>query len=549
MKKTLLFTAMALACTCALAQTKTVTLTTAGTLSAQISDSEKYTITALTVSGPVNGEDIALMRDMAGIDEEGEASEGKLQQIDLSGASIVAGGIYMTDMKSATDYEAEANTVGYKMFSGLNLTSVQLPAGIVKLGDQAFAKCGQLATVGGVENATTLGTSVFESCEKLSGVKLNAGLTTIPAALFKRCYALTSFTIPAGVTTIGEEAFYGSALNSLTLPEGLTTIGKSAFESTAISTLTLPSTVKELGANAFNDCDALTEAKLNEGLETIGNDCFGWSAELQKVNIPSTVKNMGESVFARCKKLAEVTLPEGLTELPQYTFDQCSALTAIAIPSTVKAIGECAFQMCDGLQQVTLAEGLEEIGEGAFRDCSSLTAIDLPTTLTTIGNEAFSGCDLSEVTIPEGIKQLGVSGGGVFAMPGGMVFMWNMNLKKVELPSTITNLGWQTFSGCPLEQIIIHATTPPSISGRTENPFDMEVFETCTVYVPAEALDAYKADEGWSQFFSTQPIVTTAISSTAALRQADSTVYSLSGLRRDGLRKGINIVGGKKVMK
>ena len=84
-------TFLLIACLSALADetTKTVTLTEAGTLSTAVGD-EKNTITNLTVSGPINGADILCLREMAGSDVNGTATDGKLAVLDLTGANIVA---------------------------------------------------------------------------------------------------------------------------------------------------------------------------------------------------------------------------------------------------------------------------------------------------------------------------------------------------------------------------------------------------------------------------------------------------------------------------
>ena len=550
MKKTLLFLTVALACSTAQATEKTVTLSAAGQLSSQVDASEKYAITELTVSGPMNGADFAFIRDMAGKDEEGESTEGQLQVLDLSGASIVAGGVYYTDMKSTEEYEAEANTIGDYMFRDLTLTKVSLPAGITKIGYRAFYNCTALESIVGTESATELGTGAFESCTVLDGVVLNASLTEIPTALFRRCNALDHFSLPAGITKINEEAFYGCKLSNLTLPEGLEIIGKGALSGIEATTLTLPSTVKVLEANAIYDCSNLAEIILNEGLVEIGEGALGYNRALTNLTIPSTVTTIGESAFNHCKLLTEMALPEGITTIPAYCFDQCAALKSVGIPSTVTTIGECAFQMCSELSDIVLPEGLETIEANAFSSCEALMAIELPTTLRTIGDNAFESSGLTEVNIPEGVTRLGSEGG--MWMPGGSVFAWCTNLKKVTLPSTIESLGAMTFDSCPLEELTIKAVTPPNIEGFLNNPFgfDDSIYEQCTVIVPEEALDAYKEDAGWSQFMNIIADTATGIATVSqqASRQS-TTAYTIGGQRAGSHAKGIIIENGRKMVK
>ena len=76
-------------------QAKSVTLTEAGTLTKFISDDELNTLTELTVSGPINGSDIQIIRAMGGT----------LKTLDLRNANIVAGGnsYYLTNYYTQDD--------------------------------------------------------------------------------------------------------------------------------------------------------------------------------------------------------------------------------------------------------------------------------------------------------------------------------------------------------------------------------------------------------------------------------------------------------------
>ena len=77
------------------AQQVEVTLTEAGTLPDEIASDQKYSITSLKVSGPINGTDVRYLREMAGaVAYKGEGTDGKLVNLDLTGANIVEGGDY-----------------------------------------------------------------------------------------------------------------------------------------------------------------------------------------------------------------------------------------------------------------------------------------------------------------------------------------------------------------------------------------------------------------------------------------------------------------------
>ena len=70
-KKSMLSIALTLFCTASFAQTM-VTLDKAGDLSKKINETEKFTITSLTVSGPINSKDVLFLREMAGRDIDGK---------------------------------------------------------------------------------------------------------------------------------------------------------------------------------------------------------------------------------------------------------------------------------------------------------------------------------------------------------------------------------------------------------------------------------------------------------------------------------------------
>ncbi len=87
--KTLLMAVfMLLASMSALAEevSKTVTLTTAGTLSTEVGD-EMLTVTSRKVSGPINGTDVRYLREMAGMDVYGKSTAGKLADLNLTDAN------------------------------------------------------------------------------------------------------------------------------------------------------------------------------------------------------------------------------------------------------------------------------------------------------------------------------------------------------------------------------------------------------------------------------------------------------------------------------
>ena len=194
----------------------TIKLDEAGTLPDKIGSSRMYKITNLKIIGEINGTDWNMIREMAGRDNRGYGTEGKLSVLDLSEAKIVKGGdsYYPGDNCYTSNDE-----IGEKAFTDCSgLTSLTLPAGITSIGDDTFY-----------------------GCSGLTSLTLPAGITSIDKYAFSGCSRLTSLTLPAGITSIGEFAFsYCSGLTSIYVyAEKVPRIGRYAFEGCASRKCTL----------------------------------------------------------------------------------------------------------------------------------------------------------------------------------------------------------------------------------------------------------------------------------------------------------------------
>lgn len=80
------------------AERKSVTVKTPGTLNSLISGSEIYEITDLKISGRLNADDLALLRDMAGCNKEEEYTKGHLRHLDITAATLVPGETHTSGM-------------------------------------------------------------------------------------------------------------------------------------------------------------------------------------------------------------------------------------------------------------------------------------------------------------------------------------------------------------------------------------------------------------------------------------------------------------------
>ena len=326
----------------------TINLDKAGTLPNKIASSEMYKITNLKIIGEINGTDWNMIREMAGRDNRGYGTEGKLSVLDLSEAKIVKGGdsYYPGDNCYTSNDE-----IGEKAFTDCSrLTSLTLPVGITSIGYDAFAYCSGLTSLTLPAGITSIGEYAFSGCSGLTSLNLPAGITSIDYHTFYGCSGLTSLTIPAGITDIGFEAFLDcSGLTSLTLPAGITSIGYGAFRNcSGLTSLTLPAGITSIDDCAFYDCSGLTSLNLPDGITEIGDRAFYDCSGLTSLTLPAGITSIGRGAFNGCSGLTSLTLPDGVTSIYFDAFAGCSGLTSIYVyAEKVPKIDSKAFEGFD----------------------------------------------------------------------------------------------------------------------------------------------------------------------------------------------------------
>ena len=145
------------------------------------------------------------------------------------------------------------------------ITSVTIPASVITIGENAFAK-----------NQITRVEFTLPSSIKTIGVK---------AFVFNN---LESVNIPAGVTTIGEGAFGANQITSVTIPESVTIINKKVFKRNNLESVDIPSKVTHIKSEAFH------------------------SNKLKKITLPKSVIDVGKGAFINNTPLRQVVLSEEL---------------------------------------------------------------------------------------------------------------------------------------------------------------------------------------------------------------------------------------------
>lgn len=166
-------------------------------------------------------------------------------------------------------------SIGDFAFDSLQgLASIEIPDSVTEMGVSAFGNCAALAYVKLPANLAEVSESAFENCA-LATVDLPSGVVRIQQNAFAGNRSLTSVEFPRGLQSIGSGAFGAClALESVQLPESLRTIGTSAFGSTGLKSVTVPAGVSEVQPGAFMWCESLETVRF-AGIPTrIGRNAF-----------------------------------------------------------------------------------------------------------------------------------------------------------------------------------------------------------------------------------------------------------------------------------
>ena len=487
MKKSLLiFLGISLSISLFANGSKTVFVSSPGTLYPLFTAHEIDSISNLTITGTIDARDFVILRDSLQL----------LDSLDLSGATIEAfngtGGT-TSDVETYLANEIPNSAFsGHKRFKSIilpttttsisdyafyycdSLTSFTIPSTVTTIGYGSFESCSRLRSIVIPPSVTDLGPYAFYYCDSLASVSLSPLLTHISKSTFEDCRKLSQITIPSSIKVIGENAFSDCyALSSVTIPSSVDSILQNAFyDCLGLRSITVPSTVKYIGESVFSYCRSLQSFDLPTSISAISNSLFNYCDSLKSINIPSNIKTIGESAFYDCISLKTINIPTSVDTIGESAFDYCSSLQSVTIPSSVTYIGGYAFEGCDSLQSVSLPSTITSIKYRTFYYCKRLKTINIPSSVLSIGISAFEGCDsLHTLTLPASLKYI-----------DKYAFYNCTGLESINLPNAIDSIGYNAFQYDTLKVLI--AFTGPNIN-------DYDKLTGDSIYIPQGTLNDY----------------------------------------------------------
>lgn len=413
--------------------------------------------------------EIAIPDSVTSIDVNAFSSCSSLSNIKVDSANVVY------------DSRNNCNAVIHKQSNTLlfGCKNTVIPNSVVKIGDNAFCCCENLAEIHIPDSVTEIGVNAFAGCTNLKKIHIPDRLTKIGMDAFVGCTNLTEIRIPSGVTSIEAETFIGCVnLVKVIIPASVTKIADSAFW---VNMKDKDYIMKNIVLYVSSGSYAESYAKKNKiPYQLIDNENSG--------SLPVKGEKLTDS---KTKAVYTVTKPGSAVA---YAGTTNKKAVSLSVPSTIKiggktykvtSVAKNALKNNKKLQKITISGNVSDIGAGAFQGCTALKTVKMGSKVTSIGDKAFYGCKkLSSLTIGKKVSAIGKS-----------AFQNCTALKKVTIPDKVKKIGGKAFSGCKkLTGITVKSKklTEKNVGSKAFEKAGSSNYKKVKVTVPAKKYAAYK---------------------------------------------------------
>ena len=248
------------------------------------------------------------------------------------------------------------------------------------------------------------------------------------------------------------------------------------------SSYTVDGYTYDLAEVTYNACESNSNLKTVDlsrlSLKVINEYAFKGCSALNRIILnSSTPLSIRKEAFANCTSLTTLNLTSNVSVFYASAVNGCSNLETITVSTLNK-------HLCDVNGIVYSKDKTELVRRPPGHNTTIFNHSSFPSTLKEIGFEAFATCKkIRMVHIPYGVKSI------------RMCFQECTGLTTLQIPSSATDFGYGTFGFIPnLTYLYCNLSTPPS--GMPYGPYSSA--PRLTLYVPDEAIEAYKNARYWS---------------------------------------------------
>lgn len=378
--------------------------------------------------------------------------------------------------------------IGQWAFAETGLEKVVIPASVEKIGDAAFVRCKNLEEITLFNGVKEIGMGAFSETA-IKDIVLPNSVFVVGDSLFYGCTELVSATLSSNLTEVSDYMFYGCVnFCSLNIPQSIKVMGDFAFAQTYFNYVDLADTnIIQIGAGTFVECQDLQTVILPETLVKLDEGALQRCPNLETVVLPEGIKSVSSNAFYDCEKViiqkGENTYNhDSYAELSMELYEQLAVNfqyeegtdgiqitryagddSVVVIPDyingqPVTGIGELAFSRSEEICFLSIPQSVKKIGNNAFAECKKLSTITGIESVEELGYGAFRDTAILKAELPEGLKQIGYC-----------TFYNCSQLVSVSIPVGVTYIDEYAFSGCwNLTKLWI----PDTVEGIASNAFD-----------------------------------------------------------------------------
>jgi len=221
--------------------------------------------------------------------------------------------------------------IGYDVFDGIEINSIKLPEGLLKIDDRAFNKVRFKSPVVFPQSLVEIGTNAFAG-SYMNGLTLPNNLKVIEYGAFTGTRGFSDVIIPDSVAKYEEYIFAGSGLKSIVLPTGTTEIPEGMFYGSDIKTINDLPNLMRIGAYAFGSTKIdVQEFLKRKTITTVEEGAFEHT-EWCELTIPANISEVGANAFT--SYLGEYNLRKNIVvegEASKFAIDAFGKYTDVAI--------------------------------------------------------------------------------------------------------------------------------------------------------------------------------------------------------------------------
>lgn len=223
------------------------------------------------------------------------------------------------------------------------------------------------------------------------------------------------------------------------------------------SKVIIPEGIKSIGPCAFWDNQSIEEVTLPNSLISLGGDTFYNCKNLRRVVIPANVEEIANNPFAGCPLLSLENESKNFKLIDGVLFDKKKTILIYyslskknekyKIPSSVQIIGKHSFFLADNLKKVIIPKSVIKLENNPFSGCSKLEVINKSQYINIVDKVIYNRFKTSVLGCINSIET-----DELVLLPVksiGRNSFWNCNgIKKIVLPSTLKQIGYNPFVGC-----------------------------------------------------------------------------------------------------